>query len=186
MGIEVYDGVTPELNRIAARFSSTQGLMRVAGGELRAALQEHFRGRRQSIYNQIASATQLSRVTATEAEVTVGGGDGLILLHKINGGRVRAKEAGALSIPLTPEAKRVGYARHFPRPLTLVNRPNKPPLLIEIKRWVGRNAAWVIHYVLKKSVYHKPDPLALPNRAIVEARIIARVRRWADSAMNAG
>lgn len=181
--VQVYDGITPELSRIASRFENPQGLMRVAGGELRAALQDHFRARNQSIYRQIAQATQLASVTRTEAEVRVGGGQGLILLHKINGGVVRAKEAGALSIPLTPEAKRVGYARHFPRPLTMINRPNKPPLLVEIKRWTGRNAAWVIHYVLTKSVYHRPDPQALPDRAAVESRILARVRAWADAVL---
>lgn len=201
--IQVYDGITPELSRIASRFENPQGLMRIAGGELRAALQEHFRGRKQSIYRQIAQATQLAPVTRTEAEVRVGGDEGLVLLHKINGGVVRAKESGlrvggggglvllrakkkkvfALSIPLTPEAKRVGYARNFPRPLTMINRPNKPPLLVEIKGWTGRNAAWVIHYVLKRSVYHRPDPQALPDRAAVELRILARVRAWADAVM---
>ncbi len=186
MSVEVYDGITPELNRIAANFRNTQGLMRVAGGELRAALQEHFRSRGWSIYKQIANATALSSVMPTEAVVTVGGEEGKILIHKVSGGVVRAKEAGALAIPLTPAAKRAGYARHFPRPLTMVSRKTKPPLLVEIKRWTGRNAAWVIHYVLKKSVYHKPDPLALPDRSAVEARIIARVRIWADAMLRAG
>ena len=177
MSVQVYDGLTPELNRMAGRLKSTQGLMRVAGGELRAALQEHFRARGWSIYRQIAQATALSSVTPTEAVVMVAGEEGKILLHKINGGVVKAKEAGSLAIPISPQAKRAGYARNFQRPLVLIKRKSGlSPLLVEILK-----RKWNLHYVLKKSVYHRPDQMALPDKAMVEARISARIQTWGNA-----
>jgi len=178
MSVQIYDGLTPGLNQIASQMRNTQPLMRVVGGELRAAMQEHFRARGWSIYRKIATATALTSVTPTEAVVTVGGAEGSILLHKINGGLVRAKEAGALAIPLTNQAKRAGYARHFPKPLTLIKRRVGPPLLVEISR-----QKFTPHYVLKKSVFHRPDPKALPDKAAVELRIMARVRAFAAAVM---
>lgn len=178
MSVQVYDGLTPALNRIASGMKNTQPLMRVAGGELRAALQEHLRARGWSIYRQIASATALSSVTQTEAVVTVGGEEGKILLHKITGGVVKAKAARNLAIPLSPQAKRV-YARNFPKPLVLIKRKgNLPPLLVEIL-----NRKWNLHYILKSSVYHRPDTKALPDKAAVESRIMARVQAWAAALM---
>ena len=169
MAVQVYNGLTPVLNRMAGRFRNTQGMMAVVGAELRAALQEYWRTSGKSIYVRIARACGIQEITPTSATVVVGGAEGMILLHRINGGVVRAKEAGALAIPLTPAARKQ-YARHFPRPLTMISRPGKPPLLVEIKK-----KAWTIHYVLKKSVYHRPDLHALPPKRMVEQRIAARI-----------
>ena len=169
MAVQVYNGLTPVLNRMAGRFRNTQGMMAVVGAELRAALQEYWRTSGKSIYVRIARACGIQEITPTSATVVVGGAEGMILLHRINGGVVRAKEAGALAIPLTPAARKQ-YARHFPRPLTMISRPGKPPLLVEIKK-----KAWTIHYVLKKSVYHRPDLHALPPKRMVEQRIADRV-----------
>lgn len=169
MALQIYNGLTPILNRMAGRFRNTRSMMAMVGAELRAAHQEHWRASGKSIYKQIARACGIQEITPTSATVVVGGGEGMILIHRINGGVVRAKEAGALAIPLTPQARKQ-YARHFPRPLTLIPRPTKPPLLVEIKK-----KKWTIHYVLVKSVYHRPDPHALPLKRAVEQRIAARI-----------
>ncbi len=114
MNVHLYDGITPELNRLAGRLRNTQGLMRVMGGELRAVHQEHFRGRNQSIYRRIAQATQLSSVTQTEAVVSVGGTEGPILLHKIKGGIVRAKTVSKLAIPSRNNRRKGIWPREYP------------------------------------------------------------------------
>ena len=168
MAVQVYNGLTPVLNQMAGRFRNTQSMMAVVGAELRAALQEYWRTSGKSIYVLIARACGIQEITPTSATVVVGGAEGWILLHRINGGVVR-KEAGALAIPLTAQARKQ-YARHFPRPLVMIQRPNKPPLLVEVKK-----KKWTIHYVLVKSVYHRPDPNALPNKRAVEQRIASRI-----------
>lgn len=169
MAVQVYNGLTPVLNGMAGRFRNTQRMMAIVGAELRAALQQHWRTSGKSIYVRIARACGIQEITPTSATVVVGGGEGMILLHRINGGVVRAKESGALAIPLTAQARKQ-YARHFPRPLVMIQRPNKPPLLVEVKK-----KKWTIHYVLVKSVYHRPDPNALPNKRAVEQRIASRI-----------
>ena len=169
MSVQVYNGLTPVLNQMAGRFRNTQSMMAVVGAELRAALQEYWRTSGKSIYVRIARACGIQEITPTSATVVVGGDEGMNLLHRINGGVVRKKEVGALAIPLTPAARKQ-YARHFPRPLVMIQRPNKPPLLVEVKK-----KKWTIHYVLVKSVYHRPDPNALPNKRAVEQRIASRI-----------
>lgn len=81
------------------------------------------------------------------------------------GGTIQPTKAGALAIPLTKDAARAGSPRNFPRPLGMVKRPGKPPLLVETtsgrrgKRKdfigptpLGKGAKTIFHYVLMRSV----------------------------------
>ncbi len=70
------------------------------------------------------------------------------------GGTIVPKTARALAIPVSPEAERYTRARDFPRDLTLVPRPGRAPLLVEMIGGPGSRARqrWIIHYVLKRSV----------------------------------
>jgi phage gpG-like protein len=66
-------------------------------------------------------------------------------LHQF-GGKIVPKTAKALTIPKSPEAKRAGSARNFPRPLfvlgsTLAERVGK-----------GKSAKIVVHYIFVMSV----------------------------------
>ena len=174
--VHTLGNLAAEINRISARLKNTQPLMRVATGELRDALQDYWRGEGKSIYRTIADDTQVESVTPLDGLVTVGGESGKKLLHRRDGGTVKPHEAKALSIPLTLAAKKAGYASKFPRPLTLIERGWGPPLLVEVKG-KGKRRKWTIHYVLRKSVYHKPDPRAMPPWDAIEQRIIDRVRK---------
>ena len=89
-------------------------------------------------------------------------------LHKLYGGTITPKRAKALSIPLTGEAYKAGSASLFPRPLHLVKRKGKAPLLMD--------EFGAVQYILLKSVTHQPDPNALPDWRRVEAAILQRAR----------
>lgn len=74
---------------------------------------------------------------------------------------IRPKTAGALSIPLSKEAARYDSPRKFPKPLSLVPRKNKPPLLIEVVQRGKKNKKdfkSIVHYILVKSVTIKARP----------------------------
>lgn len=78
--------------------------------------------------------------------------------HKVNGGKIIAKNAKALTIPLKPEAhglRAADYERETSRQLfTIKNRS----ALFE-----SRDGGVRAVYALRKSVTHQPWPNALPN-----------------------
>ena len=67
------------------------------------------------------------------------------------GGTIRPVKGKALSIPLTVEAQRAGGASMFPRPLFLLARPGRHPLLAE-EVGQGKARKLVMHYLLTTSV----------------------------------
>lgn len=180
---QVYDGLTPEVRRLANVATSTRGLMYRMGKAIETEHRAHFRMRDQQpnklgfpkrhFWRSIQQATALSSFTERSAVVTVAD---FRLLHKITGGVLTAKRAKMLAIPVSPRAYKVGSPRIFGKPLALIPRKGKPALLVE-----QRKKAWDIHYVLKRSVYQQPDPLALPPVAKVQAAIDAAAQAWARS-----
>ena len=82
------------------------------------------------------------------------------------GGTIRPRNAKNLAIPLTKEAVKAGSPRNWAEGfvkkgknmaqrnmLTLIARPGKNPLLVEILSGKGKKGArWIAHYVLVKSV----------------------------------
>jgi hypothetical protein len=69
------------------------------------------------------------------------------------GGEIRS-HGKMMAVPISPQAKAHSYnggPRTFNRPLKLIPRPGKPPLLVEIPMTKGgpsNRKAWIIHYVL--------------------------------------
>lgn len=74
-----------------------------------------------------------------------------------DGGEIRS-HGKMMAVPISPAAKRhslTGGPRTFERPLKLIKRPGKPPLLVEIPQARGapsERKAWIIHYVLTPRV----------------------------------
>jgi hypothetical protein len=181
------DTITPELRRIAAGMQNKRPLLAALGKQLEIDLRKHFLARDSegnkrgfpSMHfwrNKVAKQTALTGITQTTATVSIASPE---LAHKITGGIITPKRAKALSIAISPEAYKAGSASLFPRPLTQVDRPGRPPLLVETGV-IGKSKMWKIHYVLLKSVRHDPDPRALPKRSALDLSLLTRARALVD------
>ena len=184
------DSITPHLRRIARQLDKTRPLMAALGKQLEVDLKKHFiardsegnkRGfpRKHFWKNQVAKQTALTEITDDSATVSIASPE---LAHKITGGIVTPKRAKALAIPLSPDAYKAGSASLFPRPLTMVNRPGRPPLLVETGL-IGESTSWTLHYILLKSVKHAPDPRALPPQENINQSLLSRARAHLDRIM---
>ena len=184
------DSVTPDLRRIANRLQNKRPLLAALGKQLEIDLRKHFlardaegnkRGfpRKHFWRNQVAKQTALTSVSDDSATVSIASPE---LMHKITGGVVTPKRAKALAIPLSPEAYKAGSASLFPRPLTMVIRPGRPPLLVETGL-IGESTSWTLHYILLKSVKHDPDPRALPPQENINQSLLSRARAHLDRIM---
>ena len=183
INIRVADGITPELNRIAGEIGRPRALLAACGKELEIQLRKHFAKRDSEPNamgfpkshfwrNTVGRNTALTEVSDSRAVVTIASPE---FAHKVYGGTITAKRGKALSIPISPEAYKAGSASLFPRPLTMVCRPNRPPLLVETGL-IGKSRSWKLHYVLLKSVTQKADPKAWPEQADLERSILERAR----------
>jgi hypothetical protein len=176
---------------------ANRSAMAAAGGALANSLQAHFNGRGSTFWTEIGSATMLTEFTDNEATVGVSPPDGYYLLHKMHGGRVTAKPPRRmLAIPANRIAKAAGWPSHWSVPgdkkLKVLYGKNGPYALAlnqDLLKWTnnsspdasqarlrkGSKGNWgkgVIMYWLKHSVIHKPDPLALPNWALVSQSVV--------------
>ena len=97
--IQIYDDLTPDLDRIAGQLRDKAALMEILGTELRNTLRAHFYGRGGTFWPRIADATQLVEHDETSATVAVGHPYGARLIHKIDGGTILPKTGGRLAIP---------------------------------------------------------------------------------------
>lgn len=92
------------------------------------------------------------------------------LRHKRDGGTIKPKRSKFLAIPLAPEAKVAGqnssYRDAFPDAFVLQGKRNL--FLARPGAGQGGRGSVRILAILLKSVTHKADPTALPNRTDVE------------------
>jgi len=178
---------------------NTRPIMAAAGGELARYLREYFRGRGGTFWPGIAEATALTEVTDTTATVSFSPPEGYHLLHKINGGTVTAKAPRKyLAIPANSVAKKAGWPSHWStrgdgklKVLFGKNGPYALALKQNLLKWgkrgsptatraalakgkKGNYGRGVIMYWLKHSVYHRPDPEALPDKRNMARSVIAK------------
>lgn len=93
------------------------------------------------------------------------------MAHALRGGKVSAKNVKYLSIPVSEQAKRAqGGARTSGiANLSFIPRRGKSPLLATVepyRKGQGKRSI-VVHYVLKKSVVHKPRPYVIPSQRML-------------------
>lgn len=184
----------------------TRRMMAGAGGAVAKAMREHFMARGGSAFwGQISEATALTDWTDIEATITVSPPWGYYLMHKVNGGRVSAKPPRTyLAIPANSQAKAAGWPSHWStsgdgklRVLYGRNGPYALALNQNLLRWgrkngprasqaalrAGRKGNWgrgVIMYWLKRSVYHRPDPHAMPEHGVLDAAAEKSVRGYIE------
>lgn len=96
------------------------------------------------------------------------------MLHKLKGGTVRARNVKMLAIPLSELAKQRGESPSRWDNLFLVKSKRGNLLLMS-----GKNKSdWQAHFILRRSVTHKPHPEVIPERA----RLIAAAKRGIEDA----
>lgn len=174
MQIRIKDQITPDLEKKIRALKNRRPLMRAAGEAARNEMRAHYMRQpgnvrgfpRQNFWKRYGSQkVAISSFDNDQATVIV---DSVEMGHRFFGGTITPKRGKALSIPLSPQAYKTGSASLWVGPkLTLIERPGKSPLLVD----ASRPNAWHLHYVLVKSVTHKPDPRAFPPEGPVSAAV---------------
>lgn len=130
------------------------------------ALPNSLNGPKTNFWNQIAQATQVLEFSEQGATVAIA--DQRVNIQ-IYGGRIVAKAAGALTIPVIPEAHGL-FARSYEletgRDLFIVRYANSAVLAEKTATGIRRV------YVLRKYVDIEKDPDALPNNDIIKAALL--------------
>lgn len=177
-----------------------RAMMLAAGRELGNQLKKHFRkkdqteinklnpGRREHFWNQIAVSVQQPEVSPDSAAVSVTIGDPRFA-QKLFGGPIVAKNAEALTIPVSPQA----YGRTA---RTFEAETGLKLFLIKTGKGKFENAVLAAHesagagftveYLLTPSVNQEADETALPDMGILEAAILARADSVLQREMESG
>jgi hypothetical protein len=97
------------------------------------------------------------------------------ILQKIFGGVIRAKRAGALTIPVNPAA--------YGRRASVLEQKLGVKLFRINSGLVAKDAAGkiTVYYLLRKSVTQKPDPKALPPQAEIQRVAEEKFFAWVKS-----
>lgn len=90
------------------------------------------------------------------------------MAHKLRGGEVRAKNVKYLTIPVSEEARR---QKGGVRDATIANLMFAPTRRGGILYTQNNQDDKTVHYVLKKSVVHKPHSYVLPTKDELNASI---------------
>lgn len=171
--------VRNRLTEIATVVGKPRPVLQASARSLRRELQRHFAeknrtpnrlgGRRTNFWSQIRSSTQIGKVTDVLAEVVIGDPR---FAQKLRGGPIKAKEAGALTIPMAPEA-------HGRRPKVLEQALGIKLFVIGARIGQGAYLAAAraegegikVYYALKKRVIQKADPTALPPMDVMAGAV---------------
>jgi hypothetical protein len=172
------------------RIGNPTGLAKVVGQQLKTSLRRHFLtkdrnepsalgtagGRRTHFWNQIRDSVSNATVLNGGSAVTVSISDARFA-QKYYGGRITAKAAGALTIPLVPEAyamRASTYEAETGLKLFILRKPeeNKAFLAAEQDGQVR------VIYLLTKSVDQDKDPTALPDMDVLRGQLIRRAESW--------
>ena len=176
------------INYAQATTTDLKAGAKVAGRTLANMLRAHYRrkqqaepnrlgGRRTNFWADIARGINNPESTG-ENQVSVGFGD-VRLLHKIFGGTITAKRAGALTIPMHPNAHGRSVAQLKEDNGLVIFRVLDT--LWGYKRGGGES---VLYYLLRKSVTQKPWPGSIPTKGEMEAVVSSSFTEWLRSKLN--
>lgn len=169
------------------------------GRELGNLLKQHFRakdksdasylgtagGRRQHFWLKVGETVNAPTYTGTDGAMIIS----ITISHpaiaqKVHGGTIVAKRVKNLAIPVSPEAygrtpatfeRETGFKLFVLREGgTEANSART--LILASRRGYGKDLLSQLHveYVLKHSVTQRPDPTALPDEAMLEAKLTHR------------
>lgn len=173
------EGVKKHLGDIA-RGMRRKKFMGSAGEALRNALASFYEGKQSTFWAQFSPNFPNGfrvTVTANRATATLGGYESAILSHKIYGGPVFPRKAGALAIPLIPEARRAGSPRNGMTPRLFILKTRAKAFLASEGPGGGKSRRRAkLWYILLQSVIHRPDPNARPTNEYIRAHVLPAVR----------
>ena len=169
-----------------ARRLRSNSMMEAAGYSLHNALAQFYEGKGSTFWARFSPNAQEGfriHVTPNRATASIGGYTGAILAHKIHGGTVRPKYAGALTLPLSPEARRAGSPRDGRTPeLFIFKAKSGHAFLAQPGPRGGKSRSRLkLWYILLKAVTHRADPDSKPTneyiKQAVSPEVVAEFRR---------
>lgn len=179
------------LKRVSERISRPGLLMASVLESAKRVVHDHFQ-RLHSERNRYGSGfyARFSRQENLVSKITDPGNTGTLeikdengaLRHKISGGTVTAKRAKFLTLPVSEHARRESARGSGPAHggipgLFFARRKNGRGLFLATEN-AGRI---VVHYLLKKSVTHKPHPEVFPSRTSLAKAVQAACDEFAES-----
>ncbi len=180
-----------QLAEIGRLLGKPRVAMQAAGRGARKLLQGHFRardrtgnklgGRRTQFWLDIYKSTSLGQVTDTSVIVTIGDHR---FAQKVFGGRIAAKVAKALSIPVDPEAhgrRPEVFERETGLDLVFIKQRNNALLATRAEG----SEALRVRYILVPFVDQSPDPEALPPRDQIEKAAVDAAQSQLQAAIRA-
>ena len=186
---EEFAAITADLN---ARLGNPSALARVVGAQLKTSLRKHFlkkdktdasalgtaAGRRTHFWNQVRDSVSNATILNGGAQVRVSITDPR-MAQKYYGGRISAKAAGALTLPLIPDAyarRASTYEAETGLKLFILKPADSGKAFLAAKE----NGGITLVYLLTKSVHQDKDPTALPDMGVLRGELISRARRYVD------
>lgn len=177
-------GFRTRMQTLATRLKNPSGLLMVVGREAGNRLKAHYRMKERTEPNKLGGPrTHFWRDVANAVnQPQLAGGEGVriqishpAIAQKIHGGVIRAKAAGALTIPLVPEAhgrRASTYEAETGFKLFVVRKPNGAFLA------AAADGEIRFIYALRQSVNQDPDPTALPPEEEFSAALVARAEKY--------
>ena len=184
-------GFTRDFSQVVGKVKNPSELLAAAGRELGNQLKKWFRAKDISEPNQLSerrshfwlavarTVSAPEMITDNSVAVTI---NHPAFAQKVFGGIIRAKAAGALTIPVEERA----YGRTA---ATFERETGLKLFLIRTGKGAFQNAVLavkagkglIVEYVLKKSVFQQRDPNALPVASQLEAAILARAQSFMNN-----
>jgi hypothetical protein len=189
-------GFTQDISNVMVKVQNPIAMLKVCGRELANQLKSHFRLKDRTEPNQLSPRRShfWLAVSRTVSNPVQEGIDSISVsithpafAQKVFGGVIRAKAAGALTIPVEERA----YGRTA---ATFEQETGLKLFLLRIGKGAFQKAVLaakegnglVIEYVLKKSVNQPRDPNALPVASLLEQAILARAQSYYDNEIKLG
>lgn len=186
-------GMRVRFAELGRQLDRPEALSRVVGREADNRLKAHFRAKDRNEPNHLNPARRqhpwLAVGKSVSAPVISSGGVEIRITisdprfaQKVFGGRITRKRAGALTIPVSPDA----YARDTKsfehetgRKLFRIRYGGKGGNRFTAAVLASRRGGGIqVEYVLKPFVIQKPDPTALPERNAFQAALLHRAERY--------
>lgn len=172
---------TAGLGRVRDRVRDPSAMLKVVGRRGANELKRHFNrrnargnklgGRRTNFWRQISSSVSNPRVES-QSRVRISITDPRFV-QKVFGGTIRAKNAGALTIPVDPLAHGRTVAVFQQSTGIQLFRPRKKGgALSNLLAGFATSKGFKVYYILAKEVDQEKDPDALPKRSTFNAAIL--------------
>ena len=183
----VYNSLSPANRALLENLKRPAKIMKVLGVEMRNQYNAHF----SELGRPYSNLVQPYLVNTPEfddyhASIHIVGVGGAIYCHKITGGTITPKNARYLAIPITSKARKWGSPKEGRCPEMILTKRGRNYFLQERPYVKKLRNKWQkitgeLHYVLKKSVTHRPDPRAKIAPSRMWVALNARCKDWFDT-----